>query len=53
MTFIVRIFVREDGAITGVVQQVRTGRKEPVRAIEDITRVIAVVVSGEKEAGQI
>ena len=48
MTFIVRIVVDEGGAISGVVEQVRTGRKEPIHATEDISRVIAVMVAGER-----
>jgi hypothetical protein len=52
MTFIVRIFVDEGGDIRGVVEQVRTGRKEPILAVEDIGRVIAVMVAGGKEAEQ-
>ena len=48
MTFIVRIFVTEGEAISGVVEQVRTGRKEPIRAVEDISRIIAVMVAAEK-----
>ena len=51
MTFVIRIFAGEGGAIRGVVEQVRTGRKEPIRAIADISRVIAVMASGEEEAG--
>jgi hypothetical protein len=51
MTFIVRVFVDEGGAIRGVVEQVRTGRKEPIHAIEDISRVIAVMVAGERAGG--
>jgi hypothetical protein len=51
MTFIVRIFVAEGGAISGVVEQVRTGRKEPVRAIEDISRIVAVLVAAERTTG--
>lgn len=47
-----RIAPDEKGGIRGVVQQVRTGRKEPIHGIEDIGRVIAVMVSGEQEAGQ-
>ena len=50
MTFIVRIFVNEGGAIRGVVEQVRTGRKESIDAIEDISRVIAVMVAAERAA---
>jgi hypothetical protein len=53
MTFIVRIFVDEGGALRGVVEQVRTARKEPVRAIEDISRIIAVMVAGERTGGQL
>ena len=48
MTFIVRIIVDEGGAISGVVEQVRTGGKEPIHATEDISRVIAVMVAGER-----
>jgi hypothetical protein len=51
MTFIVRVFVDEGGAISGVVEQVRTGRKEPIYAIQDISRVIAVMVAGERAGG--
>ena len=51
MTFIVRIFVAEGGVISGVVEQVRTGRKEPVRAIEDISRIVAVLVAAERTTG--
>jgi hypothetical protein len=52
MTFIVRIFVDEGGAISGVVEQVRTGRKESVHAIEDIGRAIAVMVAAEQARGR-
>jgi hypothetical protein len=52
MTFIVRIFVDEGGAISGVVEQVRTGRKESVHAIEDIRRAIAVMVAAEQARGR-
>jgi hypothetical protein len=45
MTFIVRIFVDEGGAISGVVEQVRTGRKEPIHAIEDVSCVIAAMAA--------
>ena len=53
MTFIVRIAVGEGGAIRGVVEQVRTGRKESIHAIEDISRVIAVMVAAARPAAQI
>jgi len=52
MTFIVQIFVDEGGAIRGVVEQVRTGRKEPIRAIEDIRRVFSVLVAAERAVGR-
>jgi acyl-CoA reductase-like NAD-dependent aldehyde dehydrogenase len=52
MTFIVRIFVDEGGAISGVVEQVTSGRKESVHAIADVSRVIAVMVTGEKATGR-
>ncbi len=48
MTFIVRIIVDEGGAIRGVVEQVRRGRKEPIHVLEDISRVIAVMVAAER-----
>jgi len=52
MTFIVRIFVDEGGAISGVVEQVRTGRKESVHAIEDISCVVALMVAAERAGGR-
>jgi hypothetical protein len=52
MTFIVRIFVDEGSAISGVVEQVRTGRKESGHAIEDIRRAIAVMVAAEQARGR-
>lgn len=52
MTFIVRIFVDEGGDIRGVVEQVRTGRKEPIHAVADVSRVIAVVVAAERSEGR-
>ena len=51
-TFIVRITFDRAGAVIGVVEQVRTGRKERVQAIADISRVIAAMVSGERAAEQ-
>jgi hypothetical protein len=49
MTFIVRI-TGSGGRLYGVVEQVRTGRKEQVHGIEDIGRVIAALVLGEERA---
>jgi hypothetical protein len=51
MTFIVRIVVDEGGAVRGVVEQVRTGRKEPIHAVADVSRVIAVMVAAERPDG--
>jgi hypothetical protein len=48
MVFIVRISVDEEGAVRGVVEQVRTGRKEPIHAVADVSRVIAVMVAAER-----
>ena len=48
---IVRIFVDERGDIRGVVEQVRTGRKEPIHAVADVSRVIAVMVAAERPGG--
>ena len=47
----VQIFVDEGGAISGVVEQVRTIRDEPILAIEDVSRVIAVMAAGERTLG--
>src|SRR5204863_9596796 len=46
LTFIVRIVAGEQG-LRGVVERVRTGRKDEVRRAEDVARVIAA--AGEKE----
>ena len=48
-TFVVRIARTSTGGVRGVVEQVRTGRKEPIQTVEDISRVIAAIVLGEKE----
>jgi hypothetical protein len=52
MTFMVRILVDEGGDIRGVVEQVRTGRKEPIHAVADVSRVIAVMVAAERPDGR-
>jgi hypothetical protein len=51
-TFIVRITPDEAGSITGVVEHVRTGLKERVQSVADISRVIAAMVAGEPAAGR-
>jgi hypothetical protein len=50
VTFIIRVRLEEGGSISGMVEQVRTGRKEPVRAIEDVGRIIATIVAAERRA---
>ena len=42
-TFVVRVAPTGAGRIRGTVEQVRTGRKEPVQTAEDISRVIATI----------
>ena len=51
MTFIVRIAASGPGRLRGVVERVKTGRKEQVHTIEDISRVIAAMTS-EEEIGR-
>jgi enoyl-[acyl-carrier protein] reductase III len=50
MTFIVRIASSGPGRLRGVVERVRTGRKEQVHTVEDIGRVIAAMALGEEKA---
>jgi len=47
-TFIVRISRDKAGGVTGVVEQVRTGRKERVQSVADISRVIGAMVASER-----
>ncbi len=47
LTFIVRLFVADAG-LRGVVEQVRTGRKESVQTLQDVARIIAVAVEREE-----
>ena len=49
-TFIVRVTRDKTGGVTGVVEQVRTGRKERVQSVADISRVIAAMVASEPPA---
>lgn len=48
LTFIVRLFQDTAGGFRGVVERVRTGRKDSVQAPEDIARVIAAVLDKEE-----
>lgn len=45
ITFIVRLSVDEAGQVTGVVERARTRRKELVRSVEDVSRVIALMLA--------
>jgi enoyl-[acyl-carrier protein] reductase III len=47
MTFIVRVTSSGAGRLRGVVERVRTGRKQQVHTVEDISRVIAAMVFAE------
>ena len=49
ITFVVRVAAGGPGRLRGVVERVRTGRKEQVHTVDDIARVIAAVLrEGEK-----
>ena len=48
LTFLVRLFPAATGRFRGVVEQVRTGRKDAVHGVEDVARVIEAAL--EKEA---
>jgi NAD(P)-dependent dehydrogenase (short-subunit alcohol dehydrogenase family) len=47
LTFIVRLFAGEAGGRRGVIEHVRTGRKEAIHTPEDVARVIAGAVLKE------
>jgi NAD(P)-dependent dehydrogenase (short-subunit alcohol dehydrogenase family) len=47
ITFVVRLASAGPGRLLGVVERVRTGRKEQVHSVEDIGRVIAAVLREE------
>ena len=44
MTFIVRVALAEGGRLLGVVERVKTGRKERVDDLDSIGRVIAAAM---------
>lgn len=50
MTFVVRIAGAGAGRLRGVVERVRTGRKQQVHTVEDVSRVIAAMALGEEAA---
>ena len=50
ITFIVRISIDEEGDVTAVVERVRTGQKERVHRVDDIGRVIAMMIAARGEA---
>ena len=45
MTFIVRVSIDEEGDVTAVVERVRTGQKERVHSVDNIGRVIAMMIA--------
>jgi len=45
VTFIVRLTQDKTGQITGIVQQVKTGRKERVEGLEAVGRTIAEMIA--------
>jgi enoyl-[acyl-carrier protein] reductase III len=47
LTFIVRMFPKGEGGFRGVVERVRTGRKEPIEGAEDVAAVIAAAIAKE------
>jgi enoyl-[acyl-carrier protein] reductase III len=48
-SFVVRVARTSAGSIRGTVEQVRTGRKELIRTVEDISRVIAAIAFRTEE----
>jgi hypothetical protein len=50
ITFIVRISIDEKGDVTAGVERVRTGQKERPRGVDEIGRVIAVMIAARGEA---
>ncbi|HXG05019.1 MAG TPA: hypothetical protein VNO23_16605 [Candidatus Binatia bacterium] len=50
VTFVVRLVQSGDGGVRGTVERVKTGRKEQIRAVEDIARVIAAMAREEPSA---
>ena len=50
ITFIVRISIDEKGDVTAVVERVRTGQKERVHGVDEIGRVIAMMIAARGEA---
>ncbi len=50
VTFVVRLVQSGDGGVCGTVERVKTGRKEQIRAVEDIARVIAAMAREEASA---
>ena len=48
LTFIVRLFPATAGGLRGVVERVRTGRRDPVRAPQDVAQVIAEALEKEE-----
>jgi hypothetical protein len=51
MTFIVRVGANEAGGVVGVVEHVRTGRKERFAGVEAISNVIAALMRAVSDPG--
>jgi hypothetical protein len=49
MTFIVRVSIDEEGDVTAVVERVRTGQKERVHSVDNIGRIIAMMIAARDE----
>ena len=51
MTFIVRVGANEVGEVVGVIEHVRTGRKERFDGVEAISGVIAALMRAVSDPG--
>ena len=49
ITFIVRVSIDEEGDVSAVVERVRTGQKERVHSVDDIGRIIAMMIAARGE----
>lgn len=53
VTFIVRLVAEGDGRMAGVVERVRSGEKRRFRDIEAIGPLIAAMLQGDAEGGDV
>lgn len=49
ITFIVRVSKDDTGRLTGIVERVKTGKKEQFHTVEAISQVIARMVLGKED----